>query len=145
MKIFVTTSWKNKYRRLVINALEKEGHTVYDFKTSSIFKWSENPIDLDTMNLVILKEEAMKAFDSNYFAISESDICVLILPAGKSSHMFAGMAVGMGKHLIIVAPEIEKNNIEMELGYASAYVFVSNLPSLMRIVKTFDDIIGTKE
>ena len=145
MKIFVTTSWRNKYHRMVLNALEKEGHTVYDFKASSVFKWNvEKPIDTDVMNNVITKEPARNAYDSNYFSISDSDVCVLILPAGRTSHMFAGMSVGMGKNLIIVAPEIEKNDIEMELGYISAYVVVSNLPSLMRIVKSYD-VIRIKE
>lgn len=121
-KIYVASSWRNDIQPQVVNALRLAGYEVYDFKNprpgNHGFHWSE--IDPNWKNWT--PQEFIKClshpiaecgFASDMTALRECDICVLVLPCGRSAHLEAGWAAGAGKKVFILIPE----EIEPELMY----------------------------
>lgn len=116
-KIYVASSWRNPHQAAVVNALSKAGHLVYDFKNPSPgnhgFSWSE--IDPDWLNwnadkyVVALDHPIAKrgfAYDMN--AMKWADTFLLVLPAGRSSHLEMGWACGQGKTTLILTCDGEE-------------------------------------
>ena len=95
-KIYVASSWRNKYQPEVVAALRKAGHEVYDFR---------NPKD-------------------NPGGFHWADVCVLVLPCGRSAHTEAGWFAGKSLKTIVYMPEKQ----EPELMY-----------------KLFDGVVGSME
>lgn len=113
MKIYVASSWRNKYQQSVVAFLRTEGFEVYDFKhpeEGNDFHWSE--IDPDWQNwtneqyIAALSHPVARAgFKSDFDAMKEADAFVLVLPCGRSAHLELGWAVGKGKPTAIYCPE----------------------------------------
>ncbi len=143
MKIYVASSWRNGFQEQVIIELLKAGYEVYDFKNpgpdNTAFQWSE--IDpywkewstsqfVEALNHPIAK----KSFQSDMNALKECDLCVLVLPCGRSAHLEAGYAAGAGKGVIIYIPIRE----EPELMYKMTAGVHLSLPSLLKSVSFYD-------
>jgi hypothetical protein len=135
MKIYVASSWRNKYQPDVVKALEKLNHQVYDFKNpqpyNDGFKWSEidpNWEGWNTEKYVELLDHptAKKGFFLDYTAMKWADMCVLVLPCGRSAHLEAGWFAGQGKTLLVFIPEKQ----EPDLMYKMADKIVSNIEDL---------------
>ena len=98
-RIYVASSWRNKYQPEVVAALRKAGHGVYDFHTPKDtpggFHWA--------------------------------DVCVLVLPCGRSAHTEAGWFAGKGLKTIVYMPEKQ----EPELMYKLFHAVVGNLEDLI--------------
>jgi hypothetical protein len=52
-------------------------------------------------------------FDVDMNALKDSETLILLLPAGKSAHVEAGAAYGMGKHCIVVGEQQETESLYM--------------------------------
>ena len=124
MKLYLASSWKNE--TLVkewMNILIKNGHVVDVFCDSSsgryVFHFSEigDPSELDAINFLD-DPRTRKAFKEDKKWIDWADVCLLILPAGKSSHLEAGYAKGSGKILIIWQEEYPKGEFDVMYGFA---------------------------
>ena len=125
MRIYVASSWRNPYQPAVIKCLRDQGHEVYDFRNprpgNQGFAWAEidpgwlawNP---GTFRRALLAPIAMDGFTTDSSAVYSCDCCVLVLPSGRSAHLEAGVAVGLGKKLFIYMPE----SCEPELMYSWA-------------------------
>ena len=105
----VISKFRNKEQcELLVNALLKKGKTCYNFcKTPA-----------DPANPQGKPEEQMKAFESikNFFndshfkkvfqqdleGLKNAKTVILLLPAGTSAHIEAGIAYGLGKRLILI-------------------------------------------
>lgn len=105
-KIYVASSWRNTIQPLVVMALMKDGHQVYDFKHpfhgDNGFHWSDiDPGWQSWTNKEYLKalehEIAVKGFSSDFNAMQWADTCVTVLPCGRSAHLEAGWFIGQGK------------------------------------------------
>jgi hypothetical protein len=125
MKIYVASSWRNKYQQNVVSILRDQGYEVYDFRNPAPgdhgFAWSQ--IDPDWLALdpyrfreCLLDPIAVVGFEKDSTAVRECDLCVLVLPCGRSAHLEAGFSAGMGKPLIVYMPE----SCEPELMYSWA-------------------------
>jgi len=81
-KIYVASSWKNKYQQDVVKFLKEKGHDVYDFKNptygNTCFSWS----------------------DSDFNGMKWAEICVMVLPCGRSANTEAGWMKGFGRKTI---------------------------------------------
>ena len=75
---------------------------------------------------------AQKGFNSDFNGMQWADVCVMVLPCGRSANTEAGWMKGAGKKVMVYSPEKE----EPELMY-KIYDFVSD--SIFRIN---DEIIG---
>lgn len=124
MKIYLASSWKNEeIVKLWAELLRRYHHEVDAFCDNSndryIFHFSEigETWDLDAINFMI-DERSQKAFQEDKKWLNWCDCCLLILPAGKSSHLEAGYAKGQDKQLIIYQDEFPKGEFDVMYGFA---------------------------
>jgi len=115
-RIYVASSWRNKYQQAVVLALKAAGHEVYDFKNpapgNTGFSWSE--IDEDWQRwtteqyLSALDHPiADQGFNLDFDAMIWADTFVLVLPCGRSAHLELGWACGKGKETLILLDKME--------------------------------------
>jgi len=123
-RIYLASSWKNE--NLVMSwliLLRNRGHNVDAFCCASnsrfVFHFSEigDPSELNAINF-LQDERSQKAFAEDKKWLDWSDVCLLILPAGKSSHLEAGYAKGCGKKLIIWQATFPVGEFDVMYGFA---------------------------
>lgn len=112
LKIYVASSWRNEYQQDVVKLLRDNNFEVYDFKNppkSTAFSWST--IDKNWKNWSVHEfvnaldnRTAVHGFASDLEGMFRSDICVLVLPCGRSAHVEAGWLSGKGKKVIAFIP-----------------------------------------
>ncbi|MBP5537850.1 MAG: hypothetical protein J6X64_05880 [Bacteroidales bacterium] len=129
-KIYVASSWRNKYYPEVVARLRTAGHQVYDFRNpphgGAGFHWTDVDKNAPNWTFNEYKEGlrhplAERQFTADLEALAWADTCVLVLPCGRSAHTEAGWMAGAGKKVIVYIPEM----VEPELMY-----------------KLFDDVAG---
>lgn len=121
MIIYVASSWRNVTQQSIVGWLRKLGHEVYDFKNPpgrTGFSWStidENwkSWTVDQYINALEHPVAQAGFKSDFDAMKEADLCVLVLPCGRSAHTEAGWMKGAGKKVIVYIDTSE----EAELMY----------------------------
>ncbi len=132
-RIYVASSWRNKYFPEVVTRLREAGHEVYDFRNpphgGTGFHWTD--VDPDAPNWTYAQYAeglrhplAERQFQADIDALTWADTCVLVLPCGRSAHTEAGWMAGAGKRVLAYIPEM----VEPELMY-----------------KLFDDVAGSLE
>ncbi len=124
MKIYLASSWKNKALvKLWAITLRNKGHEVDAFCDESngrfVFAASENAdlLNLDAVSFLSY-ERSQKAFAEDKKWLDWAEVVLLILPAGNSSHLEAGYAVGCGKKLVIWQEEFPKGEFDVMYGFA---------------------------
>jgi hypothetical protein len=120
--IYVASSWRCSRQPLVVEALRADGHQVYDFRhptaDSAGFSWHEldptiprGPANLDLpahmIRRMLAHPVAGHGFEQDMGALRACDICVLVLPCGRSAHLEAGWAAGAGKLLVVLLDDGE--------------------------------------
>ena len=114
MKIYVASSWRNRYQPSVIENLRHLGHEVYDFRNPGPgkrgFQWSEIDPEWQTWTpeeykVALCHPIAQAGFELDADAMRRADVCVLVLPCGRSAHAEFGWMVGAGKGAVIYIPE----------------------------------------
>lgn len=139
--VYVASSWKNAMQAGVVAGLRAAGIECYDFKNpehNTGFHWSEVGVD---SNGVEVKEyldglnhpRSEIGFKSDFDAMHRADVCILVLPSGRSAHIEAGWMKGNGKKLaILLVPEMEVNGLVMpELMYKMADLITDSLFDLL--------------
>lgn len=127
MKIYVASSWRNKYQPEAVQRLRVAGHDVYDFRNPApdnkgfswrqvAPEWQSGETRLSQYMEMLAHPVAEQGFNYDYEAMRNSDACVLVMPAGRSANIEAGYFVGAGKKLLVYLPE----PIEPELMYKMA-------------------------
>jgi hypothetical protein len=131
LRIYVASSWRNERQPGVVSALRGVGHEVYDFRdpcgdgTDTGFYWSEIDLAWKEWSPAEFKEAlrhpvAARSFATDWGAMQQADVGVLVMPCGRSAHLEAGYFVGAGKPLFILLSDGEP-----ELMYRMAAVHVS--------------------
>jgi len=143
MKIYVASSWRNNRQPLVVIALRKAGHEVYDFKHpkpgDNGFHWSEidpewQDWDSNSYIKALSSPVAESGFNSDWDAMEWSELCVLVLPSGRSSHLEAGCYPAWGKKLIILLDDTQP--MEPELMYKMADFITPNIDEMISAIKS---------
>lgn len=125
MRIYVASSWRNRYQPGVVNALRQDGNEVYDFRNpggnNKGFSWDE--IDVDWKNWTPEKfarslqhPSAILGFNLDMINIQLCDMCVLVLPCGRSAHLELGVAIGMKKKTCVYIPEMNEPELMIMSG-----------------------------
>ena len=135
MRIYVASSWRNKYQPTVVAALRDAGHEIYDLRNPpdhSSFGWEQ--LDPEWQSWSVNRYRSMlehpiakQGFNSDFDAMKWADTCVLVMPSGRSAHLEAGWFVGQRKPTIIFLPEPQ----EPELMYRMAETITDNLADLL--------------
>lgn len=131
MKVFIASSWSNKSEVARLGAeLKRRGHQVYSFLESGANLLTGLPIEEEMRAyheaLGNWKKDARIAqiYHSETEAIRSSDMFVLLLPAGDSSHFEAGFAFGLGKKTALIG-QITKPEI-VDLAFDDIYSSVDD-------------------
>lgn len=137
LNIYVASSWRNERQPEVVLRLRDAGYDIYDFRNpgpgKNGFHWSE--IDPNWKQWAgtdflsgIMHPIAQAAFDTDMNALKAADVCVLVMPCGRSAHLEAGYAVGAGKPTFIL---LDDQPGESELMYKMTDVICLNMDELL--------------
>jgi len=138
MKIYIASSWKNYDALHVLKSiLVKSGHDVDLFcdphRKGGISYFPKHK-DYTIISYLFQEPKSFEIFIVNKKMIEWCDVCILVLPSGKSSHLEAGFAKGIKKILILY----NKNEIrgEFEAMYHFADYIAHNHDELLTILKS---------
>lgn len=133
---FIASRWRNKDNVLSLAIrLRQLGKSVYCF------------VDPETSHLDPLAdaEEAMKSFEAitdwhfdpgvrelfkrDIDALKESHLLIMLLPAGKSAHIEAGLAYGLGKKCVVIGEQQETESLYLIFNewYPTSDDFINSL------------------
>ena len=138
-KIYIASSWRNKYYEQVVKHLRGHGFEVYDFRNpphgGAGFHWTDVDENAPDWNFEQYREGlhhplAERQFQSDLDALEWADTCVLVLPCGRSAHTEAGWMAGRGKKVIVYIPEMQ----EPELMYKLFDKVVGSLDDLVQSI-----------
>ncbi len=115
-KIYVASSWRNHAQQGIVHMLRRIGHEVYDFKNPGPgdkgFAWSD--IDPAWENWTppqfvksLQHPIAREGFEKDMNALESCDVCLLVLPCGRSAHLELGFAAGDGKTTAVLLSDGE--------------------------------------
>lgn len=105
----VIGKFRNKENtQALVEAIRAKGKTCYDFATKPADP--TNPGATGEEQMAVLEGHAdflndpvhKDHFESDLEGLKEADTVVLLLPAGTSAHIEAGIAFGMGKKLVLI-------------------------------------------
>ena len=123
-KIYVASSCRNKYYPEVVETLRKAGHLVYDFRNpphgGNGFRWTDIDENAPDWSFEEYAEGlnhplAQRQFSADLEALEWADMCVLVLPCGRSAHTEAGWMAGRGKKVVVYIPEMEEPELMYKL------------------------------
>jgi len=143
-KIYLASSWRNRDQQDVVSHIRMLGHDVYDFKQLKPghqgFLWSEmdeaySSWNAEELRNALLHPAAMDGFRLDFAAMNWADTFVMLLPCGKSSHLEAGWAIGMGKPTYFILNGCQ----EPELMYKLATGIFSTINGFYEALQ-FDEI-----
>lgn len=117
MRIYVASSWRNDVQPYYVQMLRAAGHAVYDFRNPPHgrggFAWA----DIDPLwqgwtakeyRNALATPVARDGFRSDFDGMQWADVCVLLLPCGRSAHLEAGFMAGQGKRVIVMTRDGEE-------------------------------------
>ncbi len=134
-RIYVASSWKNSYQKVVVTLLRTTGFEVYDFKDKNGFHWS----DIDPNWASWTEDERLKALEHplavqgykrDFEAMEWADTFVLVQPCGRSAHLELGWACGKDKKTIILL----NNDTTPDLMAKMADNIVLNVMDLLEVL-----------
>ena len=123
-KVYVASSWRNKHYPEVVKQLKSHGFDVYDFRNppdgKGGFFWKDidpNWEDWSTRDYIdkLHHPWAEYGFKRDIDAMKDADVCVLVLPCGRSAHSEAGWMAGAGKRVIAFIPEKQEPELMYKL------------------------------
>lgn len=143
MKIYVASSWRNKYQQRVVELLRSMGHEVYDFMNpphgNGGFAWSDVDKGWPTWTTEQYREAleheiSIKGFNSDFDGMKWADCCVMVLPCGRSANTEAGWMKGSGKTTYVYSPEKQEPELMYKL-YDGIISSEEELYDTLKIIK----------
>ena len=138
-KVYVASSWRNKHYPEVVKQLKSHGFDVYDFRNppdgKGGFFWKDIDSNWENWSTRDYIDQlhhpwAEYGFKRDIDAMKDADVCVLVLPCGRSAHSEAGWMAGAGKRVIAYIPEKQ----EPELMYKMFDYVTDNLEQLIEMI-----------
>lgn len=135
--IHVASSWRNSLQPAIVHALRRCGHEVYGFRNpapgSNGFNWREIDPAWESWTPAQYREAlkhpiAVDGYRNDIYALRVCEVCVLVLPSGRSSSWEFGYAMGQDKRGVVV----QLGPVEPELMYSEAQI-VTTMPELFDI------------
>ena len=141
MKIYLAISWRNEYFPGIVQTLRETGYDVYDFRNPGDggdgFRWSDISADWLEWEPQRYRDELInnprcdRQFANDLRAMQSCDVCVLLLPCGRSAHTEAGWFAGRGKKVIVHIPVKQ----EPELMYRLFDAVTTTIDELLEALK----------
>lgn len=117
---FVSSRWRNRDQILeLVGKLREKGKTVYNFMestpSSEVGAIEDNPEEVmanfETIPNWREDKRVKNIFATDMNALRDSEKFIMLLPAGKSCHIEAGAAYGLGKKLILIGDQKETESL----------------------------------
>lgn len=120
---FISSRWRNKSLiEELTKKIREKGKTVYSFIEGDGSAPQLKDLDPNHDPEVFMQKfehipnwvndpRVKEIFDIDMNALRASEIFVLLLPAGKSAHIEAGTAFGMGKKCIVIGEQKETESL----------------------------------
>jgi hypothetical protein len=112
-RIYVASSWRNRSQPHVVEAFRRAGHDVYDFREPTRgeagFSWhalgAGDPGEwtFPEFRDALAHPLAVEGFSRDAAAMEWADVCVLVLPCGRSAHLELGWFAGRGRPTAVLA------------------------------------------
>lgn len=93
------------------------------------YNWTENINDDVTFEDLIVYSESEKK------GIADADVVIILLPAGRGTHIELGMALALDKIIYLCSSDKDEFSIENTVGFYE-------LPQIRKVVGSVDDIIN---
>src|SRR5262249_14678888 len=135
----------NEYHDRVVDAARGAGADVFDYRAGdeagpeAIFGPDFQNLTAADFAAALASSIAQEKLRADQDAIDRCDVFILLLPAGKSSHLESGYALRAGKRTIIAALD---GVVPAELIYALADHIVTSIPELLSAVIAGDGGFG---
>ena len=106
MKIYVASSWRNEHQPIVVTGLRNDGLEIYDFRHprpgNDGFQWSAIDPEWQSWSpdkyfQALTHPIAEQGYKYDMDAMLWADVCVLVMPCGRSAHLELGWFAGQGK------------------------------------------------
>lgn len=121
-KFYVASSFKNiDTVRYVSNELKKKGYI-------QTYDWTQNERASTVEDLKEIGQQERNA-------VLEADFIIVLLPAGKGSHIEFGIALGQGKRIYLYSQDDEVNKFET----TSTFYHLSEVE---KCIGTIDELIA---
>lgn len=122
----------------MVKGLRNSGHEVYDFRNppnGAGFGWEEIHKDwiewtAEQYTQALNHPRAIEGYNSDMDAMIWADVCVLLLPSGRSAHLEAGWMKGNGKKLIIITNDGEEPELMAKMADDIVWTFPDLLQAL---------------
>ena len=110
----MASSWRNPRYPQVVAEIQNAGFEVYDFRhppdINAGFNWHEIDPNWEKWSMkqfikALNHPLPCRAFKSDTGGMAWANICVLVCPCGRSSHIEAGYMKGQGKPVIVLLDE----------------------------------------
>jgi hypothetical protein len=111
-RIYLASSWRSESHPSVLAALRADHHEVYDYRSEvsdggQPFSWELIDPDWRSWTAQQFREaleddSADRQFGMDLDALGWCDTCVLIAPAGRSSHLEAGWCAARDKQVLVL-------------------------------------------
>jgi len=149
MKIYVASSWRNQYQSRVVELLRENGHEVYDFKQPDGPGSNWETVGKEIGNedwknwtveqyiRAIYHPVAVAGYRKDFEALSKTDACVFVAPAGVSAALEFGWACGAKRNSILYLPEPLR---EPDLMFKMANFIVLSEASLLNAITTISEV-----
>lgn len=113
MRIYVASSWRNHPQPLVVATLREWGHEAYDFRNPperAGFGWEAIHADWQKWTIEDFRDAlahpiAQAGYAADRRGMDWAELCVLVLPCGRSAHLEAGFMAGQGKPVLVLMLE----------------------------------------
>ena len=139
-RIYVASSWRNKYFPEVVTRLREAGHEVYDFRNpphgGAGFHWTD--VDPDAPNWTYAQYAeglhhplAERQFQADIDALTWADTCVLGPPCRLRAHPAAGWPAASGVRVLAYLPDM----LEPELMYKLFDAVAGSLDELVELLQ----------
>jgi hypothetical protein len=120
-KFYVASSFNNiETVRYVCNTLINRGFI-------QTYDWTKNQRALTLYDLKMIGSQEKNA-------VKEADFLIVLLPAGKGSHIELGIALGQGKKIYLYSPNGDIDNFETTSTFY-------HLPEVEKCLGSIDDLI----
>lgn len=117
-RVYVASSWRNPYYLGIIEAIERHGHDVWNWREPPTggngFKWQDtgavgyqhgDKVSAAEWERLLKHPVAQNGFASDLAGMNWCDVGVLLHPCGKSAHLEAGWLAGRGKKVHVLASD----------------------------------------
>lgn len=128
-RVYVASSWRNPDQPEVVRLLREAGHEVYDFRNPPHgrggFAWSSIDPNWQKWSAAdyrraLQSPQARDGFQSDLTGMKWANVCVLLLPCGRSAHLEAGWMAGAGKFTIVLTRDGQEPELMAKLCSAIA-------------------------